>query len=223
MKLLLNLLFLITLLCVCKHAQSQTNWISKEDSLGNLLFRETNVSRQDQQTWQFFVKETGYISPLNLMQRVANQVNDKQIDTLPRLKKTVLHLLISDNQKNLLEKSSDGLKLYIFNFSTKHVAVPSIGTAPQSLIEYIFAENKWIVLRRKAGWLCRKPLPKIHFLPNAVSCYNISPVNQENGTISLKYKFMMTYNNQSIESNQITIKLYPNQLQRLLEENNMPK
>jgi hypothetical protein len=34
---------------------------------------------------------------------------------------------------------------------------------------------------------------------------------------------MMTYNNQSIESNQITIKLYPNQLQRLLEENNMPK
>ncbi|MDI9858161.1 hypothetical protein [Flectobacillus roseus] len=214
------LLFLITLLCVCKQAQSQTNWISKEDSLGNLLFRETNVSRHDQQTWQFFVKETGYIPPLGLRQRATNLVNDKNIDTLPLLKKTVLYLLISDNQKNLIENPSDGLKLYIFNVSTKQVAVPSIGTAPQSLIEYIFVENKWIVLRRKAGWLCRKPRPKIHFLPNTVSCYNISPVNQENGTITLKYKIMMSYNNQSIESNQITIKLYSNQLQRLLEENN---
>ncbi len=198
-------------------AKSQTYWENQEDSLAKTLYTNKTDTINNKERWTFFLKESGYLGRLQVWFEKKETINAAFLDSQKIESKQALTLIIPSNYK-VVQSGKEFFQIYLLNFSNKTLLIPRIDATLDSISEYIKVENKWLQVRKNGRSVCGNSYYKKQMASHEANLFKWASINQEAGTESLKYKLVFNYRGQEIESNEIEIKLFANQLKRFLEE-----
>jgi hypothetical protein len=215
----LNRLFctLTVLVFSIQSAKSQTYWKNREDSLWNLLYTNKTIVIDSNKRWEFFLKESGSLGRMQVWFEKQDTIDASFLTEQKIDRKKVLSLIFPDNYK-FIQSGEEHFKVYLLNFSNKTLYIPRIDATLDSVSEYIKIDNNWLRLRKNGRSSCGNSYYKKRMIPNEANLFEIASINQEAGTEVLKYKLVFNYYGRKIESNEIEIRLFANQLKRFLAE-----
>ncbi|GAB2811035.1 hypothetical protein [Ferruginibacter profundus] len=213
-----RLFYTLTVLLSCiLPAKSQTNWKNREDSLWNLLYTNKTMVIDSNKRWEFFLMESGSLGGMQVWFDKQATIDASFLTEEKIERKKTLTLIIPNNYK-FIESGEEHFKVYLLNFSNKTLYIPRIDATLDSISEYIKIDNNWFQLRKNLRSSCGNSYYKKRMLPNEANLFEIASINQEAGTKVLKYKLVFNYYGREIQSNEIEIKLFANQVKRFLSE-----
>ena len=212
-------LYFFLVLVICNSdAFGQTKWMNREDSLYTIWRLEDLSCPGNPNSYLKFIEESGSVGyGVNAWFKERKMINDSLLKYLNIPRGKNLTLFIPDNFDSLTN-ARGSMNVYLLNFSNKTLFIPRIDATLDSISEFIKVDNKWLQITKNKTSTCGNSYYKQKLEPSESNLFEVDYINQKTGTEVLRYKLVFNYYGKKIESNEIQIKLFPNQLKRFLEE-----
>ncbi|MDJ1497299.1 hypothetical protein QNI19_30455 [Cytophagaceae bacterium DM2B3-1] len=209
-------LWLAALLVLCSTGFAQSRWREKENPL---LTDQEAKKRTIEESYHEILTEPG---SLGIVLTVWFN-EQKSVDAVPIVAKQIkqantLGLYIPEDWNIHMENGNQYIRMYLVNFLDSTVNIPRIDATVDNFSDYVKINDIWRKVRNNEKSSCGNSYYKSVLGARGMYVLNVNSIHQEKGTEKVKYKVVFDFNGTKIESNEIEISLYPNQLKGLMGE-----
>lgn len=209
-------IFTILLLTLRVTSYAQSKWEAVENSLDIEL---KNKSITTKEWYERLLKEAGFLGPeRKVWYKYDDLINTNSEEYKAVSGKKGLILYIPRDWNITRENGNAYIKTYLFNLSDSTIRILRIDSTIDGFKDYIKINGKWVELQSDYNSSVECGNGSFTSKLDGRSFYHlqIGSPNQPRGTEKLSYKAVLTINGETIESNEIKINLYKNQLARLV-------
>ena len=198
------------------YTNARTDWLLKSDSLYS-LYQADKIS--EKQWWRGTRELAGSISSQQVWVMHNSRISAHLLRKLRLDCLEGTRLFIAN--AGVPNKHTGSMSLYLLNQSGIPISIPrkDATISRSNVLEYVYLDSRWVMLHDEyfiSG--CGNGYFTAQLHDGYYLRFEADAKDEPEGSVSVMYKMVMKISGRAIESNHVAVRMFPNQLQRIIDD-----